>query len=209
MQFHLTPDGQTHMFTRNGYDRNHLYASIVQKIKTVLGHSVQSVILDGELLVFDNQNKSYTPWGALRTVATIQNDKQTQVKINLVQPDNTITLTPSSVFMQHDASSYLEDGALEQTPPSADLPRFMTQEALSLDLPDQSTLLHLQNMQLCFMVFDILHLNGKDLVHTPLYARKTVLHDIINERNHMPGSVQATAFHYGHSATDVFKHLQQ
>jgi hypothetical protein len=167
MQFHYkrTPgsegSGEFRFFTRGSFDWSQRYTSLANDVMRLMractAFTISTAILDGELTVFDAQQNTHSPWGAQHVVAQYEQARRTL----------------GGPVMLHDVRDADDTHAQE------DIPRYMDTSSDPLPLPTSSTYLQLPRANLCYVVFDIVHLNGENLAHMPLYTRRAILEKCI------------------------------
>eukprot|EP00961_Rhodomonas_salina_P011097 148523-Rhodomonas_salina.1 len=215
MQFHFSLTGNTYnFFTRNGFDWSDRYSiqadSIISTLKKRSTKSnkidqITSIVLDGEMLVYNNEADNFAPWGDNSKVA-----KKQFADIPL-----------DTVVMTHDSEN-------ERSGPifgDGSTPRFLTFDMLlkavtrqtdphnasdntEQNIPTDLDVLPLYDKNLVYMAFDILHLNGMDLIHLPLFARKRILHSIIPPKPPSSATLQTPTVHIVKHETELFNHLK-
>lgn len=190
-------------FTRGGYDRTEWYSDVADNVLSILksatlkGESVDSIVLDGEMVVYDNTKQGYSPWGQNRKVARQQ----------LGVPLNT---SHRGIVMLHDTFVPDDDGTADDPVTSMDDPRFATVDQAT-DGPSPDTYAYMPDAQLCFVIFDILHLNGQDLISMPLFKRRELLEHLFPKAGDAKwnGVVELSRARYGHSPKDIIDDLEK
>eukprot|EP00961_Rhodomonas_salina_P297651 3937395-Rhodomonas_salina.1 len=214
MQFHFSLTNNTYnFFTRNGFDWTDRYSiqadSVISTLKKRAAKSetireITSIVLDGEMLVYNNEADNFAPWGENSKIANKQFADM---------PLNTVVMTHDSENER--SGPIFGDGST---------PRFLTFDVLlqtvtrqtqtnnasdnTKNIPTDLDILPLYDKTLVYMAFDILHLNGMDLIHLPLFARKRILHSIIPPKPPSSATLQTPTVHIVKHETELLNHLK-
>lgn len=179
LQLHVRRDDgvkghQCQFYTKNGYDQTERYKLLVALCVDHLmknNSELDSCILDGELVVYDIKSKNYSAWGKENLTASQEKKVANYIILNrsMYQKDR----LPGGFN-----SDLLDSDFDGKEPPVFEIPAEAFTKFISKSKANIA--LYLQNYQLCFVAFDILHYNGRGLLEVPFSRRRRLLSSLIS-----------------------------
>ena len=148
-KIHLTEKGEIHIYSRNSENNTSKYPDVIERIHRAFQPDVNSLILDGECVAYDLEQKKLLPFQTLST----RKRKVTSLFPLPALQSRTIAL---GCWYQRDQSarSVFVAG------------RSSVRECLSV-------------RSVCIFAFDLLYLNGQSLIEQPFRERRRLLHQSI------------------------------
>lgn len=209
MQFHMDSDGKTYFFTRGSFDWSDKYKSISEDIKKVLQRaspSIRDIILDGELTVFDTDKQTHAPWGANHIVARWED---AAAAIETIMLHDTLTTDKDSSYgdiaSKRDWPRFLEGDAAREWLQQEGDSNSASESGSAAGGESGTRTLYFKTAKLCYTVFDIVHLNGENLAYLPLYTRRKILEQCMQQA--IPNRVQIPHQHNVRHPLDALTQL--